>query len=172
MPELEMHDDVCLLILQVLHSPFSVLRPQTQVSRLRLWNQWLNVPNAIRILDDASITRKEAHPTDAGDALADPLILILVGLVDERMRSDVAAEIIADQVVVPMISDRVDQSRESALIAKHARPDGFKHFGESRIDFMRSVVVLMPKVLDVLGQVAEQKDVGFADFAGDFNLSR
>ena len=56
--------------------------------------QWLNVPDAIRILIDAPVTTEEAHPRHRGDASRDPFILVAVRLVDELLRLDVAVKVI------------------------------------------------------------------------------
>lgn len=73
----------------------------------RLWWQRFDIPDHIRVLLNASVTAKETHPADTGNALADPFVLVLVRLVDQSVCLDVAVEVIADQVVVPMIHDGI-----------------------------------------------------------------
>ena len=70
--------------------------------------QRLHVPYAISIFHDTPITTEEAHSADTGDTLAYPCILILVCLVDECMRLDIAIEVITDKVVIAMIGDSAD----------------------------------------------------------------
>ena len=75
---------------------------------LRLRCYRLHVPDAFRILLNASVTAEEAHTTDAGDTLGDPFILVLVRLVDKGVSLDVAVKVVTDQIVVAMVNDRVD----------------------------------------------------------------
>ena len=87
-------------------------------STSRLGNQGLNIPNAIRILLNAPIATEEAHTAHTGDAFGEPFVLILVRLVHESMSLNIAIEVIADEVVVAMIDDGADESRELVLVAK------------------------------------------------------
>ena len=56
--------------------------------------QRLNVPDAFRILVNAAIGGEEAHPSHTRDALGHPLVLVLVGLVDEILCLEVGVEIV------------------------------------------------------------------------------
>lgn len=133
--------------------------------------QGLRVPDLLRILIDAAITREEPHPAHAGDALLQPSILILEGLVDQPVRLDVRGKVVRDEVVIAVLGDAVAQGGEPARVAERVRLDGREHLGEFRVELEGAVVVGVPEVLDVLGQVAEEEDVGVADLAGDFDLS-
>src|SRR5436305_7278200 len=73
-----------------------------------LHRQRLNIPDALRVLLNASITCKETHSCDTCDALADPLILVLVRGVDQVMRLQVALEVVGDEVVVAMFGNAAD----------------------------------------------------------------
>ena len=133
-------------------------------------NKRLNVPNHIRILLDAPVAAEEAHPADARDALFDPGVLVLVRLVHERVRLDVAVEVVGDEVVVALVDDGVAQGAEAARVAELTALDGVEHFREVGVDFEVAIGVSVAEVFDVLGEVAEEEDVRFADFAGDFNV--
>lgn len=71
--------------------------------------QGLHVPDHVRVLLYAPVAAEEAHAADARDALAHPLILVLVGFVYQRVGLDVAVEIVADEVVVAVVDDGIAQ---------------------------------------------------------------
>jgi hypothetical protein len=48
--------------------------------------------------------------------------------------------------------------------------DGLKDGGKGWVERVCSVQMRVAEVFDVLGEVAEEEDVVFADLAGDFNL--
>ena len=137
---------------------------------LSLRRQRLDIPNALRILQNAAIAAKEAHAAHALDALAHPLVLVLERLVDQGLGLDVGIEVVADEVVVAMVEDAVDQRAELASVAKDVGLDGIEDLLERGVDGVAAVVVVVAQVLDALGQVAEEKDIRVADFAGNFNL--
>lgn len=66
-----------------------------------------------------------------------------------------------------MIDDTVDQCGELSRVAEVAVLDGVEDAHEFRVELEVTVEVRVPQVLDVFGQVAEEEDVFFADFAGD-----
>ena len=138
------------------------------ISLLR--RQGLTVPDLLGVLLDAAIAGEEAHSRDTRDALLQPGILVLVGLVHEGVGLDVAVEVIRDEVVVAMVGDAVAEGGEAGCVAKHVGFDGVEDFGEVGVELEGSVVVGMAEVFHVFGQVAEEEDVGFADFACDFDL--
>ena len=161
-------------ILSSLHiTPFPCRSLPATKSRIpsRLpWHQWLHVPNHIRILLDTPITAKEAHPRHTRDTLANPLLLVLVRLIHQLLRLAITAEIITHEVVIAMIDDGVAESGETVGIAKGVGFDGVKHFGKKRVEVEGAVVVGVAEVFNVFGEVAKKEDVGFADFASDFDL--
>ena len=140
---------------------------------LRLLLGWklLDIPDRLRILDDASIRREEAHSGNSRDTLRDPLVLVLKCLVDQSLSLDIAVEVIANKVVVPMVRDRVDKGGESILVAEHATSDDFKDLCEIRVDGVLSEVVGVTEVLDILGKITKEEDVGVTNLTSDFNLS-
>jgi hypothetical protein len=133
-------------------------------------NQRLDVPDTLRILVNATITAEETHARHTRDTLADPLVLVLVGFVNESLGLIVAVEIIRDEVVVAVLFDGPDQSCERAGISKRVLLDGLKDGLEVRIKGVGAVVVCMAKILHILGQVTEEEDVVLANFTGDFDL--
>lgn len=86
------------------------------------------------------------------------------------MRLDVAVEIVADQVIVAVVADGADEGGELVGVAEGVGLDGLEDFGQIRVDGVGAIVVCVAQVLDVFGQVAEEEDVVFVDFAGDFDL--
>ena len=134
--------------------------------------KWLHVPDHVRILLDTPVAAEESHPTDAGDALADPFVLVLVRLVHERLRLDVAVEIVAHQVVVSMVDDRITEGRELPSVAKHPPSDRIEHFLQIRIQLEFPVRMGMAELIHVFRQVPKQEDVVLANLASDLNLGR
>ena len=86
------------------------------------------------------------------------------------MRFHIAVEVVRHEVVVTVIDDAVAQRGEAAGVAEHVGFDGLEDFGEVGVEGEFAVVVGVAEVFDVLGQIAEEEDVGFANFAGDFDL--
>jgi hypothetical protein len=77
------------------HTATSLQLPFLQSTRASLlWGKRLHVPNALRILVNAPITAEETHSRDTGDTLTNPLILVLVRLVNQRLGLIIAVEII------------------------------------------------------------------------------
>ncbi len=130
----------------------------------------LDVPNHIGVLLDASIAAEKPHPAHADDALADPLVVVLVRFVHQGVSLDVTVEIVADEVVISLVDDGITQRREPVGVAEPPGFDGIKHLGQIRVERERAVVVGVTQILHVFGQIAEKEDVRVPDFPGDFNL--
>ena len=127
----------------------------------------------IRILLNTSITTKKPH------ALATLVIvfsnqarLILIRLIHQLVRLDITIKIIAHEVIIPMIDDRITQSGEAARVAKHVGFDGVEDAGEVGVEGEVAVGVGVAEVFDVFGEVAEEEDVVGGYFAGYFDLRR
>jgi hypothetical protein len=131
----------------------------------------LGIPNLLRIFLNAAIRAKETHPSDSGNRLRKPLVLVLVRLVDEFLGVDVALEVVGDQVIVSVIRDAVDEGAELGRVAEHAFTDDFEDAREVWVELEVAVPVRVAQVFDVLGQVAEEEDVVFADFSCDLNVA-
>ena len=86
------------------------------------------------------------------------------------MRLDIAVEVVADEIVVAVIADGADEGGELVRVAESVRLDGVEDFDQVRVHGVTAVVVRVPEVFHVFGKVAEEEDVVFADFAGDFDL--
>lgn len=69
-----------------------------------------------------------------------------------------------------MVADGADEGGELVGVAEGVGLDGLEDFGQIRVDGVGAIVVCVAQVLDVFGQVAEEEDVVFVDFAGDFDL--
>lgn len=138
------------------------------VRRLRL--ERLNVPDTLRVFVNAAVGAEETHAGDALDRLADPLLLVLVSLVNERVRLDVAVEVVRDEVVVAVVADGRDEGGKVRRVAESALLDLGEDLGEVWVDVVRAVGVRVTEIFNVLGEVAEEEDVVLANLAGDFNL--
>ena len=86
------------------------------------------------------------------------------------MRLDITIEIIAHEVIVAMIGDRVAESGEAASVAKGVGFYGVENARQVRVESEGAVVVGVAEVFDVFGEVAEEEDVVGGDFAGYFDL--
>ena len=135
-------------------------------------SQRLNIPNAFRVLLNASIACKETHSCYACDALTDPLILVLVRGVDQVMRLQVTLEVVGDEVVVAMFSNAADEGRECSYVAKLAALNYVEDLLQLRVDLILAIVVCVAKVFNILCQIAEEKDVLIARLARDFDLQK
>lgn len=71
------------------------------------------------------------------------------------MRLDVAVEIIRHEIIVAVIDDGVAQRGEPSGVTELAVFDGIEDFGKVRIQRERAVVVGVPEIFDVFGEVAE-----------------
>lgn len=69
-----------------------------------------------------------------------------------------------------MIGDAVAQGTEAGGVAKSPGFDGREDFGEVGVEGEGAVGVSVAEVFDIFGEVAEEEDVGFADFARYFDL--
>ncbi len=138
---------------------------------LSLRRQRLNIPDRLCVLLYTPVAAEEAHAGYARDRLGEPLLLVLVCLVDQGLCLDVTVKVIADEVIVTMFEDGADESGEVALVAKGAFLDGFEDLAQVGVDFVLAVVVVVSEVFHVLGQVAEEEDVALTNFARDFNLA-
>lgn len=69
-----------------------------------------------------------------------------------------------------MIDDAVAQRTEAGGVPEGVGFDGVEDAGEVGVELEVAVVVRVAQVFDVFGEVAEEEDVGFADFARYFDL--
>lgn len=132
--------------------------------------QWLDIPNTVCVLCNHPVCGKESHPGHASDGFDDPFILVFERLVDHFLGCDVGVEVVRDKVVVAVINNGGDQSREVSCIPEGAAADRIEDLGKALIELEPAVEVTMTEVFNVLGQISKQKDVLLADLAGDFNL--
>lgn len=104
------------------------------------------------------------------NGLGDPLILILVGFINQSVGLDVTVEVIADEIVVAVIGDGTSKSGESTGVTEGSFINCFEDFGEVGIDGVGSVVVIVAEFFDILSEVTEKEDVISANLSGDFDL--
>lgn len=83
----------------------TLIRVGQILRRLRV--HWLYVPDHVRILLDTAITAEKSHAAHADNRLGDPLIVVLVRLIHQRMGFDVAIEVVTDEIVIPVVDDGV-----------------------------------------------------------------
>jgi hypothetical protein len=134
-------------------------------------HQWFNIPDHLRVLVDAPVTREEAHTSNTGDALRDPFLLVLVSLINQILGLAVAVEVVGDEIVVAVLDNTIHQGREGSGITKGAFLDFVKDRVKALIELITAVDVPVTKVFDILGQVTEKEDVVLANFAGNFDLT-
>ena len=130
----------------------------------------LYVPNRVRILLNAAVAAEKPHPAHADYALGDPLIMILIRLIHQRVRLDVAVEVVTDEVVIPLVDDGVAQRSEAAGVTELAASDGIEDLGQIGVESERAVIMGVTQVFNIFRQVSEKKDVRVPDFPSDFNL--
>ena len=133
--------------------------------------QRLYIPDTLRILIDTPIRAKEAHSRNRRNRLRSPFLRVLEALVNELLRLDVACEVVANEVVVAVLDDAVDQRGERRCVAEGAALDRVEDGGKLWVEVVVAVNVRVPEVIDVLGQVAEEEDVVLANLASDFYLT-
>ena len=149
--------------------PFSS-SPLSPLSSAFLRRQRLHIPDHLSILLNASITTKKPHPAHALNTFTNPLLLIAIRLVNQLLRLDIRREIIRHEIVIPVVGDAVAQGAEAGCVAERPGFDRAEDFREIGVEFEGAVGVRVAEVFDVFGQVAEEEDVGFADFARYFDL--
>jgi len=71
-----------------------------------------DVPDHLGVLINTPVASEETHPSDAGDTLRGPFLLILVLLVDEFLCLAVRRKVVRHQVEVSMLDDAIDESGE------------------------------------------------------------
>ena len=86
----------------------------------------LDVPDTLSVFFNTPVAREEPHAADACDALGNPVILILVGFIDECLRLDVTIEVVADKIVIAVIRNGANKGRECVLVAKLPSSDSIK----------------------------------------------
>lgn len=107
------------------------------------------------ILINAPVRAEEAHACHARDGLGQPLVLVLVRLIDGRVRLNVAVEVVRDQVVVSMITNSRDHGQEVVGLAECAVLNRLEDLVQIWINGVRAVRVRMTKIFDILREIAE-----------------
>lgn len=149
---------------------FAALHNTSLPRALILGGKGLNVPDALRILVDATVTAEESHAGNCSDAASYPLILVAVSLVNQFLRLDVAVEVIRHQVVVSVVADSRNHGTKVVRSTKCALLDLLKHGIQVRVDSVRAVGVCVTKILHILSEISEQEDVVLSNFASDLDL--
>jgi hypothetical protein len=160
-------------ILPVTSEPSSKRRLSAPLwRRLILGNKRLYIPDTLGVLINTSVTREEAHSRDRGNTLAGPLLCVLVALVDELLRLDIRCKVVGHKVVVAVLDNTVEKSREALSIAEHASVDGVEDLRELGLELVLRIEMCVSEVFNILCKVTEEEDVFFADFTGNLNLRR
>lgn len=166
----------------LIYMPFAILpspvfdthltpvRRVTLLGVLRLGRQRLHVPDHLGILINTSITGEKSHSCDRSDGLGQPLLLVLVRLIDELLSINIALEVVGDQVVVSMLDNGIDQSRELTSVTKYTFLDRLEDALKHRVQVKLGIEVGVAQIFHVLGQVTEKKDVVLSDLASDLNI--
>lgn len=82
----------------------------------------------------------------------------------------VAVEVVRDEIVVAMINNAANKSRERPLVTECAALDCFEDLLEVRIDLALAVEMRVTEIFHIFGKVAEQEDVLITSLAGDLDL--
>ena len=88
------------------------------------------------------------------------------------MSLDIRIEIIAHEIIVAVVGNRVAKSGKPTGVAESVGFDGVKNAREVRVESEGAVGVGVAEVFDVFGEIAEEEDVVGGDFAGYFDLGR
>jgi hypothetical protein len=147
------------------------LSPSILILLRRRYIYRLHVPDRVRILLDAAIAAEEPHTAHADDALANPLIMIFIRLIHQRVRLDVAIKIVTHEIIISLLSDRVTQRNEAFGVAESSGFDDIKNLRQIGVEGEGAEFMGVTKVFDVLGQVTEKEDIRFPNLPGDFNLT-
>jgi hypothetical protein len=86
----------------------------------------LHVPDRLSILIDTSVAGEETHPRNRSDRLRGPRLRVLKTLINERLCLDVRRKVIRDEIVISVLDNAVEQSRERLCVTKGTRRDGIK----------------------------------------------
>lgn len=133
-------------------------------------NQWLHVPDALRIFVDAAVAAEEAHTGYRGDRLLDPLLLVAVGIIYQVMRLDIAVEIIRHQIVIAVVADSRNHGAKVVRSAESALLNLLEDLLKVTVDGVGSISVRVTQVFDILGQGTEQENVVLTNFTSNLNL--
>ena len=79
-------------------------------------------------------------------------------------------EVVRDEVVVAVLDNGIDESRECSLVAKSTILNGFEDLGQVWIDFVLAIEVIVTKIFYIFCQVAKEKDVLITCFTSDLDL--
>lgn len=125
--------------------PHTAPSKSLHLSHLRLvillLHQRLNIPDGLRVLVDAPVTREEAHARHREDGLGRPRLRVLVRLVDQLLSVHIRGKVVRDKVVVAVLDDAVEQCAEGPGVAKASFVDLIEDLGE--LGFELVVVVEM-----------------------------
>ena len=83
---------------------------------------------------------------------------------------DVAVEVVADQIVVSMVHDRIAKSREMASVTKHTSFDGVEYLLKVFVQLKLAVSMSMAEVFHILSKIAKEKYVALSNLACDLDL--
>lgn len=132
------------------------------------WKRYpTNRPHLVSILNHTTIRSEETSPCRTENTLGEPIVLVLVRLVDKILGIAIALEVIRDEIEVAMVDNTVDKRRELVGISEAVALDGIKDLTEIVIELEFTVAVVMTKVFDVLRKVTEEENVLLTNFSGD-----
>jgi hypothetical protein len=132
--------------------------------------QGLNIPNHLRILINTPIGAEESHARHTSNAFSDPLLLVLEALINELLRLAVACKIVRDKIVVTVVNNSVQKSRELVGVTKRAFLNLIEYGGKRFVELIVAIDVAVAEFFDIFGKVPEEEDVTVANFAGNFDL--
>ena len=79
-------------------------------------------------------------------------------------------EVIRDEVVIAVLNNCIDKSRECPFVAESALLDGFKDFGQCWVDLVLAIEVVVTEILNIFSKVSKKENVLVACLPSDFDL--
>ena len=124
-----------------------------------------NGPDFLGILYHTTIRGEEPCSRSTEDTFGEPVILVLVCLVNQILGVTIALEIIRDKIEVAVVNNAINKRRELVGITKTVTLNGIKHLAKIVVELEFAVVVSMAQIFNVFRQVTEEEDILLADFS-------
>jgi len=102
-------NELYLLLLYSFDLVYSISCSKFRPASIFFWLQWFDRPDLISILHHATIRSKVSCPRDTENTLCKPLVLVLVGLVNQVLGIAIALEVIRDKVEITVINDTINE---------------------------------------------------------------
>ena len=141
----------------------------------RRWDRrGLKVPDLLGVLTDRAVRAELARAGDTLDGHAAPGRWVAIGSIHAILRHHIAVEVVADEVVVATVDQRVNQVNESLSVSAEGTAlnrliDTAKFFANiAAVTLSKHLVLSIGHLLHVF---TEDEHIMDADFLGDLNVS-